>query len=191
MARATEEFESVFHEIYPGLCRFLECMLAGGGGVSAQDIAQESFLQLYRAGLDSFPDGEARFWLYRVARNMALNELSRGQTRHRLFGKVVEAFRHRERDPEGEFEMNERKGLVIEMLKELPEHQRAALLLREQEEMSYREIAEVLGVTESKVKVDVFRARSTLRERWARAQKALAARASGEANLNGLPKLVL
>ena len=58
------------------------------------------------------------------------------------------------------------------MLKEIPEHQRAALLLREQEEMSYREIAGVLGVTEGKVKVDVFRARTALRERWGRTQKA-------------------
>jgi RNA polymerase sigma-70 factor, ECF subfamily len=191
MARATEEFESFFHEIYPSLCRFLECMLAGGVAVSAQDIAQESLLRLYREGLESFPAGEARFWLFRVARNMALNELSKGQTRQRLFGRVVEAFRHRGRDPEGEFEMSERKEIVVEMLKELPEHQRAALLLREQEEMSYREIAEVLGVTESKVKVDVFRARTTLRERWARTQNALAAGATNNANLNGLPKLVL
>ena len=191
MARDTEEFESFFHETYPSLCRFLECMLAGAVGLSAQDVAQESFLRLYREGLSKFPDGEARFWLFRVARNVALNELGKGQTRHRLFGKVVEAFRQKGRDPEGEFEMTERREIVLGMLKQLPEHQRAALLLREQEEMSYREIAAVLGVSEAKVKVDVFRARTTLRERWVRAQKALAAGASGDAGLSGLPKLVL
>jgi RNA polymerase sigma-70 factor (ECF subfamily) len=195
MARETEEFESFFHETYPGLCRFLECMLAGGGGgaSTAQDVAQESFMRLYREGLAKFPVGEARFWLYRVARNLALNELSKGSTRQRLFGRVVEAFTHRGRDPEGELEMNERKGLVLEMLKQLPEHQRAALLLREQEGMSYREIGEVLGVSEGKVKVDVFRARTVLRERWARAGHALrrASGGAGDAGLNGLPKLVL
>ena len=78
--------------------------------------------------------------------------------------------------PEEEFEMTERKERVLEMLRHLPEHQRSALLLREQEEMSYREIAEVLGVSEAKVKVDVFRARTSLRERWGRKQSALAAR---------------
>ena len=191
MTRATAEFESFFHEVYPSLCRFLECMLAGGGAVAAQDIAQESLLKLYREGFEKFPTGEARFWVFRVARNMALNELNKGRTRQRLFGKVLEAFSHRGRDPEGEFEMSERKEIVRGMLKGLPEDQRAALLLREQEEMSYREIAEVLGVTESKVKVDVFRARTSLRERWSRAQDALAAGASNDANLNGLPKLVL
>jgi RNA polymerase sigma-70 factor (ECF subfamily) len=85
---------------------------------------------------------------------------------------VVEAFRAHVPTPEEEFEMAERKGLVIDMLKTLPEQQRAALLLREQEEMSYREIAQVLDVSESKVKVDVFRARTALRERWSKRQNA-------------------
>jgi RNA polymerase sigma-70 factor (ECF subfamily) len=193
MARDTEEFESFFHETYPSLCRFLECMLAGGAArASAQDIAQESFLRLHNEGLGRFPAGEARFWVYRVARNLALNELTRAGVRQRLFGRVVEAFsRSGGHNPEQELEMNERRKTVLEMLKSLPEHQRAALLLREQEEMSYREIADVLGVSEGKVKVDVFRARSSLRERWARAQKTLAAGAAGEASLSGLPKLIL
>ena len=48
----------------------------------------------------------------------------------------------------------------------MTEAQRVALLLREQEGMSYLEIARVLNVSESKVKVDIFRARVRLRERW-------------------------
>jgi RNA polymerase sigma factor (sigma-70 family) len=175
MASEDEEFAVFFNDLYPSLCRFLECML--GGRSSAQDIAQESFMQLYRAGFRRFPPGEARFWIFRVARNFALNELSKGQTRQRLFEKVVEAFRPaRGPDPEEELEMAERKQIVMEMLKTLPEQQRSALLLREQEEMSYREIAGVLNVSESKVKVDIFRARTLLRERMQRTQKAQAHR---------------
>ena len=163
---------------YPSLCRFLECLLGGRGAErqTAQDVAQESFMQLHRTGLENLPEGEARFWLFRVARNLALNELSRRQTRHRLFDKVVDVFRAHVPGPEEEFEMAERRERVLEMLSLLPEHQRAALLLREQEEMSYREIAEVLNVSEAKVKVDVFRARTSLREKWGRKEAALAAR---------------
>jgi DNA-directed RNA polymerase specialized sigma24 family protein len=40
--------------------------------------------------------------------------------------------------------------------------------LREQEQLSYREIGQVLNVSESKVKVDIFRARAALRERWSK-----------------------
>ena len=175
MASEEDEFAVMFNEFYPGLCRFIACLLGGrGASGTAQDIAQESFLQLHRTGWRSLPEGEARFWLYRVARNFALNELNKHNTRHRLFGKVVDAFRAHVPTPEEEFEMAERKGLVIDMLKTLPEQQRAALLLREQEEMSYREIASVLNVSESKVKVDVFRARTALRERWSKRQNALA-----------------
>jgi len=57
---------------------------------------------------------------------------------------------------------------VLEMLQTLPEDQRTALLLREHEQLSYREIGQVLNVSESKVKVDIFRARASLRERWTR-----------------------
>ena len=177
MASEDDEFALLFDELYPSLCRFLECMLAGRGsvGATAQDIAQESFLQLYRQGLESFAGGEARFWLFRVARNFALNELNKGHTRTRLLGSVVEVFRAgRAPNPEQEFEMAERREIVLEMLKTLPEQQRSALVLREQEEMNYREIARVLNVSESKVKVDIFRARRTLREKWGKTQNRLA-----------------
>ncbi len=173
MASEDEEFATFFDEFYPSLCRFLECLL-GGGRSGAEDVAQESFLRLYHAGLRSLPEGEARFWLFRVARNLALNELNKGRTRQRLLGRVAEALRASPPSPEQESEMSERRGLVLEMLKSLPEHQRAALLLREQEGMSYREIASVLGVAEGKVKVDVFRARTALREKWGRRERALA-----------------
>ena len=131
-------------------------------------------MQLYRAGLGTIVKDEARFWLFRVARNFALNELNRRNTRQRLVGKVLDAFRVEMPSPAEHLEATEQKELILSLLKHLPEHQRAALLLREQEEMSYGEIARVLNVSESKVKVDIFRARTTLRERWQRAQQASA-----------------
>jgi RNA polymerase sigma-70 factor (ECF subfamily) len=79
------------------------------------------------------------------------------------------------RNPEQEYETRERREMVLGMLQTLPEDQRAALLLREQEQLSYREIGEVLKVSESKVKVDIFRARAALRERWTKREKAASA----------------
>jgi RNA polymerase sigma-70 factor (ECF subfamily) len=175
MASEEDEFALMFHEFYPSLCRFIACLLGGRGASGiAQDIAQESFLQLHRTGLRSLPAGEVRFWLYRVSRNFALNELNKGHTRQRLVSRVIDVFRAHVPTPEEEFESAERKDLLIDMLKTLPEQQRAALLLREQEELSYKEIAAVLNVSESKVKVDVFRARTLLRERWGKRQNAVA-----------------
>jgi len=160
-----DEFTMLFQDFYPSLCRFLECLL-GGRAALAQDLAQESFLQLHRRAWGTLPPGEARFWLYRVARNFALNEVRRGQTRYRLLDRVVEVMRPRTRTPEEEYETKEKQQLILEILMKLPEDQRAALLLREQEQLSYREIGQVLDISESKVKVDIFRARTALRERW-------------------------
>jgi RNA polymerase sigma-70 factor (ECF subfamily) len=56
---------------------------------------------------------------------------------------------------------------VLAVLARLPERQRAALLLREQDEMSYDEIARLLDVPMSTVKVDIFRARAALRSHLA------------------------
>jgi len=167
MASQDDEFTMLFQDFYPSLCRFLECLL-GGRAPLAQDLAQESFLQLHRTAWGTLPVDEARFWLYRVARNLAINECRKTQTRYRLFDRVVEAMRPAARNPEQEYETRERKELVLEMLQALPEDQRAALLLREQEQLSYREIGQVLNVSESKVKVDIFRARAALRERWSK-----------------------
>src|SRR6185369_12614287 len=102
MTRDSEKFAMVFNEIYPALCRFLECLLGEHG--TAQDIAQESFLRLYRNGLESIPPDEVRFWLFGVARNLAMNELSRRNTRIKFLDKVAQLFHSKAPSPEEEYE---------------------------------------------------------------------------------------
>jgi len=165
MASQDEEFTRLFEDFHPSLCRFIECLL-GGRAALAQDLAQESFFQLHRTVWGTVPVTEARFWLYRVARNLVLNEIRKGQTRFRLLDQVAEVMQPRSPTPEEQYETQERQQLILDMLMTLPEDQRTALLLREQEELSYREIGNVLNVSESKVKVDIFRARAGLRQRW-------------------------
>src|SRR5215212_3611435 len=165
MASEDQEFTMLFQDFYPSLCRFLECLL-GGRAPLAQDLAQESFLQLHKTAWGTLPVDEARFWLYRVARNMAINEFRRSNTRYKLFDRVVEAMRPRTRNPEEEYETRERNEMVTDMMQGLPEDQRVALLLREQEQLSYREISQVMNASESKVKVDIFRARVFIRDGW-------------------------
>ena len=159
-----QEFAAVFNELYPNVCRFLECMLGRSG--NAQEVAQESFVRLYRKGRPNMPSKEARFWVYRVARNLALNELSRTQTRTRLVDKARGALDAMPKHPDQQYEESERNAVLIGLLESLPEHQRAVLILREQQEMSYAEIARVLNVSEGKIKIDIHRARMRLREKW-------------------------
>lgn len=169
MAREQEQITTIFNETYPNLCRFLESLL--GRDNQAQDIAQESFLRLCQTDVGLIAASEIRFWLFRVARNLALNELDKGRTQIKFRHRVGELFRFSNPTPEELLEQNEMQIILREMLNSLPEHQRSALLLREQEAMSYREIAFVLSVSESKVKVDIFRARIALREKWRKHQQ--------------------
>lgn len=159
------EFSDLFEGIYPGLCRYLECMTGRGG--AAQELAQEAMLRLFRAGRGGVRPGEERFWVYRVATNLALNELRRERTRRRLLGLVPGPLRPRADDPHALAERSERDRRLLGALARLPEQRRAALLLREQEGHSYAEIAWALGVTVAKVKVDIHRARAALREELA------------------------
>jgi RNA polymerase sigma-70 factor, ECF subfamily len=168
-----QEFAAVFNDLYPGLCRFLACLMVGSG--SAQDIAQETFVRLFRKGSGTMPAEEVRFWIYRVARNLALNELNKTGTRNRLIEKARTQLSTRTTNPEQEYEQAEQKQVLAVLLTLLPEQQRAALVLREQQEMSYAQIARVLNVSESKVKVDIHRARMRLRTEWNQIQEPRAA----------------
>lgn len=165
-----QTFASVFDAHFAQICRFLECMLGGSG--NAQDIAQETFVRLYRKGSPTMPADEIRFWLYRVARNLALNELSKMRTRNRLVDKVRMALTPKVQHPEQTYEESERRQILEGLLDCLSERHRAVLVLREQQEMSYAEIARVLNISENTVKIDIHRARMRLRERWNEIHKA-------------------
>ncbi len=156
----------VFRENYPHLCRFLRSIVRGDS--QAEDIAQESFARLCEPRFAGIPSDEVRFWLFRVARNLALNELGRARTRQKFGERLRALFRSSEIAPDEQLVKSEHGQIVRELLDKLPEHQRSALLLREQEEMSYREISLILNISESKVKVDIFRGRQELRVMWTR-----------------------
>lgn len=164
MLLKSEEITRVFNEIYPNLCRFLESIV--GRGVLAQDIAQESFLRLCQAEFGQISSEEIRFWIFRVARNLALNEINKDKTQTKFWQQLIAFFSKNEPSPEELIINSENRRIVRKLLERLPENQRSALLLREQEEMSYREIALILNISESKVKIDIFRARQSLRQFW-------------------------
>src|SRR5260370_512675 len=105
-----QEFAAVFNNLYPGMCRFLECMMGGSG--SAHDIAQETFVRLFRKGSGAMPAEEVRFWIYRVARNLALNELNKTGTRNRLVEKLRTHASTTASNPEQDYEQAERKQVL-------------------------------------------------------------------------------
>jgi RNA polymerase sigma-70 factor, ECF subfamily len=159
-ARAAAGDEPAFEAL---LCRYearvyrLAFRLTGNQG-DAQDILQEAFLAAYR-GLSAFRR-ESRFstWLYRIATNAAL--MHRRARMRRPFESLT-AFLPRF-DEDG-VHAGAPADLRAASLDRLPSPYRAAFVLRDLEEMTTEEVAELLGLTAAAVRQRVHRARLMLR----------------------------
>lgn len=132
----------------------------------AEDICQETFYKAFKS-LKTFRDEEATFstWLYTIARNTALSELRK--TKHieiSLEDTVSNPQVSSMLLPEQELLKNERVQKVRDAINNLPEKQRSALILREYEQLDYKEIAQILESTVSSVKSLLFRARNSIKD---------------------------
>src|SRR5581483_720520 len=141
----------------------------------AEDLAQNVFVQVYKSA-DRYK-ASARFttWLFTIARNLCLNEIRR-RSRHPA-DSLEGSHSDSEDQPNRQFEdpktasppdtllSRELEQKVEQALAELPENQRTAIVLCRQEELSYEEIAEVLGCSLSATKSLIHRGREALKEK--------------------------
>jgi RNA polymerase sigma-70 factor, ECF subfamily len=146
-----------------------------GSRPRAEELAQDIFLQIYRAGARYEPHAKFTTWLYRIATNACLNEVRRPERRYKTRSLEHEPDDSRERaeigiaDPQavsGESALagRELEARIRDVLGELPENQRAALILSRVDGLSYRQVADALECSESAVKSLVFRATATMRK---------------------------
>ncbi|MEI7024534.1 RNA polymerase sigma factor [Paenibacillus sp. y28] len=131
----------------------------------ADDLCQDTFYKAYRS-LTTFREVEASFstWLYTIARNTVLSELRKQKNLKvslEQSGHTPQA--GSETEPEHSMLRSEKVSMVREAINSLPEKQRAALILREYDQMDYQEIAGILGQSVSAVKSLLFRARASVR----------------------------
>lgn len=141
----------------------------------AEDLAQNVFVQAWKSAERYQATAKFSTWLFTIARNLCFNEIRRrvrhpaeslDQTRddseeqplHQVVDKRIAA-------APDEMLRGELEAKVDEALTALPENQRTALLLCRQEELSYEEIAEVLGCSLSATKSLIHRARETIKAR--------------------------
>ena len=144
---------------------------------AAVDLAQETFLRVYRAA-DRYQTNYAfSTYIYRIATNLAISELRR-RKRRRLVS-LTGFFQERERAGEPrEFDPadgrplqdttlveGERQAAVARAIASLPDKYRAPLVLRDVEGRSYEEIARILHMSEGTVKSRINRARAFLRDK--------------------------
>jgi RNA polymerase sigma-70 factor (ECF subfamily) len=141
----------------------------------AEDLTQEVFLRIYRARKGYRPRAKFSTWLFTIANNLALNHLrGKGRNPSAATGSdgprsapgrpVEERIPAREGTPSAQLRKVELSEVVREALDILGEDQKMAVLLNKFEDMSYAEIAEVMGRSEAAVKSLLARARTHLRE---------------------------
>jgi RNA polymerase sigma-70 factor (ECF subfamily) len=141
----------------------------------AADIVQETFTAVYEK-IGTF-DGRSNFftWLYRIATNFALMKLRKekrtvytDQDMEQQFDNPDNMQIHEWRDlPLRDMLTNEFRRHLDDAVDRLPEIYRSVFILRDMENLSIRETSQILGITESNVKIRLKRARLFLREELA------------------------
>ena len=145
------------------LLRLCERLL--GDVEEARDAAQETFLKAFRKAADFKPQGQVYTWLYRVAVNHCLNKLRRRRLVRFLRWEDPEerdapAFDPPDgaADPATALDARRRWQATRRAIDKLPENQRMVLVLVRFEGLSYKQTAEVLGITEGAVESRLVRA---------------------------------
>jgi RNA polymerase sigma-70 factor (ECF subfamily) len=178
MLRVREGDSSAFAELVDRYQHRLIPIMAHlcGRADEAEDLAQEVFLRVYRARREYHPQAKFSTWFFTIANNVALNAL-----RHRKRKPVVQfanltssgpqPVRPEERlvydkgpPPERGLHHQELAEQIQQALAQLNERQRTAVVLNKFEDLSYEEIADVLGISAKAVKSLLSRARGQLRE---------------------------
>ncbi|NBB80344.1 MAG: sigma-70 family RNA polymerase sigma factor [Verrucomicrobia bacterium] len=135
---------------------------ATGNRADAEDLAQETFIELHRAAARYQAQGSFQAFIFTLARR-----------------RLIDSYRKRSRRPldfvdpathliQSQAEASDNRAEIEEAfhraLTALPENQRHAILMRQQQELSYEEIAQALGASVSAVKTWIHRARTHLRK---------------------------
>jgi RNA polymerase sigma-70 factor (ECF subfamily) len=141
---------------------------------TAEELAQEVFLRVYRSRESYEATAKFTTWLYRIATNLAVNNAR--DTKHERAENQVSLDEPDEESGttmdvadtrmtvEQQILRNERLAAIRKVVEALPERQRMAVLMHKYQNMDYKEIAAVLKLSESATKSLLFRAYESLRE---------------------------
>ena len=145
-----------------------------GDRTQAKDLAQEVFLRVWKGAKTYKPEAKFTTWIYRIATNLCLNELKSAH-RWRWFpfhrsdedkgSSIEEALSDGSPSAEDLLLAREQNRRITDALRNLPANQRMALVLKRYDDLSYQEIAQILGCSVSAVESLLVRAKKTLQER--------------------------
>ena len=159
-----EAFDTLFDQYRVLVYNFARVML--GNADEAEEVLQESFLAVARTARKHYtPRGRFRAWLMRIVRNQCLNRIEAHRLRRIALtesGLDIAEVPSDALQPGEKVEADEQKAIIRASIANLPDRQREAITLYAFEQMSYREIAEIIGMPINTVKTLIHRARASL-----------------------------
>jgi RNA polymerase sigma-70 factor (ECF subfamily) len=154
------EFRKLYETVFPILFRV--AFRIAVNEEAAEDLCQEAFFRLHEKKM-VFPSlDDAKYWLIRVVKNASLNYAKRKERERLVYQKAFREERRLDDSGEDILIKKETRSEVRQALLKLPENLRTVLILKEYAELNYKEIGNMLGISEGNVKVRVFRARERL-----------------------------
>lgn len=163
MSMSRDEFQHTVLPLRDKLFRFSFRFLMNRE--DASDVVQDVMMKFWEQGAKMAEINNVEAWCMTMVRNKSLDQLKR---KGRQSSSIEEEFQHPSHyhHPEKQLEQKEALEKVKAQIALLPMNQRTVLELRELQGKSYQEIAEVLEMDISLVKVSLHRARKKLREMW-------------------------
>lgn len=132
----------------------------------AEDIVQDTLIRIWnrREQWDEIENMEA--FALTICRNLALDRAEKQENNHLELDEQRMERPDQAPTPLDHAQQYDRIKLVRQLVDSLPEKQRSCVQLRDFEGKPYKEIADILGITEQQVKVNIFRARQTIKQRF-------------------------
>jgi RNA polymerase sigma factor (sigma-70 family) len=136
-----------------------------------EDLTQEVFVEIYNSISKFKGESQLYTWVYRIATSKALDLLRKRKAKKR-FAFITSIYSNEEEEMEiGDFnhpgiiiENKERAKILFDVMNQLSDNQKAAFTLSQIENLSYKEIAEVMKLSVSSVESLIFRAKSNLKK---------------------------
>ena len=133
----------------------------------AEDVVQETMIKVWnrRDHWDEIESIEA--FCLTICRNISLDKMKKAENQNQSLEEGHDApdFSYKS-NPEEQAMQRDRIQLIRRLINHLPEKQRSCMQLRDFEGKSYKEIAQVLGISEEQVKINIFRARQTIKQKF-------------------------
>lgn len=131
----------------------------------AEDIVQDTMIRVWNKRDEWAQFNSIEAFCLTVARNLAIDRSQKSEAQNIELTTETQEMSDGS-TPERQLEQSEQMDLVRKLINELPEKQRTIIQLRDIEEKSYKEIADVMQLTEDQVKVTLFRARQRIKAKY-------------------------